>query len=121
MGHYDTDIRRWVVDGKTDGGQPYHSVQGYLFKPSGAFGYAVKLDYTEVAHRIVNGPEREEVIARVRGFPEYLDPHEAAWMALRRATERGTSEVTITDSQDGFWTLVVPDPPNGWPIMTDGR
>jgi transposase-like protein len=78
------------------------AVRGELFKPSGKWAYSVKLDYSDTA-----------AIAAASG---YVDPAVAAAHALRTATARGTSEVTVVEL-GAYWTLVVPDPPNGWPIM----
>jgi len=80
------------------------SIRGELFKPSGKWGYSVKLDYSDTA-----------AIAMPSG---YVDPSLAAVHALFTATERGTSGVSSGRLHD--WTLVVPDPPNGWPILVRG-
>lgn len=129
MGYLDTETDKWVVDGKTDGGQEYHSVEGYLFKSrSGKWEYKVKLDYSDTWHRLVNGLEFDQWQAdHPDETREYMEPGEAAWLALATATDRGTSGVTIRSNAQcedsmygiGLWTLVVLDPPNGWPIMSN--
>lgn len=81
-------------------------VEGYLFKPSGKWAYTVVLDYTGIL----------TVQGRPADGSTYLCPNEAAIRALRQATERGISGVTVT-STDDYFTLVVPDPPNGFPVM----
>lgn len=129
MGHYDEAKGQWIPDGKTDKGQDYNRVEANLFKSrSGKWGYTVYLDYTDIWHRIVNGPERTEWIAEHGEEKwEFLDPGIAAWMALNRATRNKTSDVSIrgnthiadeSPAGEGYWTLVVLDPPNGYPIMS---
>jgi hypothetical protein len=111
-----------MTDRITDGGQPYSSVYGYLAKTgSGKWGYDVKLDYTEVGEMTLASPEREKINAARREAGEdelpYLEANRAAWMALKLATEQGKSGVSIQDSQDGKWMLVVPDPPSSVPLV----
>lgn len=117
MGYYNEVTEEWVVDGKTDGGQIYAKVRADLFKPGGKWQYKVFLDYSDIWHRIVSSREREKWIADHSGeVPEYLDPAEAAWMALGAATVADRSGVTISGPECGY-VLVVLDPPNGYPIM----
>lgn len=90
-------------------------VSGHLFKPSGKWGYVAELDYGPDVPRLLSGPERSEWEAE-HGPAEYLNPSDAAERALERATSNGTSGVGINAVGD-YWTLVVTDPPNGWPVM----
>ena len=119
MGWHNEKTGEWVCDGKTDGDQPYYKVEGHLFNRDGKHKYTVYLDYSEIWPRIVNGPELEQYIAETGTTPKRLEVDEAAWIALRTATDAGTSDVTIRDNAKGTWTLVVIDPPNGWPVMAN--
>lgn len=98
---------QWV----TDGGQPISAVVGNLFTPTGKWKYEVSLDYTGIHHKPVSsGGRRDETI------PWMSDVGQAAEMALAAATDRGTSGVSIREL-GSYWTLVVSDPPNGWPVL----
>jgi hypothetical protein len=82
------------------------SVRAEVFKPGGKWMYSVKLDYSRTAE--------------IEHLPShYINPVEAAVLALKTATQRGTSEV-IFDHLYADWHMFVPDPPNGWPIMVTG-
>lgn len=98
---------QWV----TDGGQPVGSVSAELFTPSGKWKYSVLLDYTGIYHKPVSVDG-----VRDKSIPWTLDVGRAAELALAAATDRGTSGVSIRELGD-YWTLVVPDPPNGWPVL----
>lgn len=113
-----TEQSRLALAFTTDGGQRLSEVRGHLFTPTGKWKYDVSLDYSEIWHRIISQPARE-VAENIFGRLEYLSPEDAARMALDRASRRGTSGVSVRDLGD-YWTLVVPDPPNGWPIMATG-
>lgn len=129
MGYFDKKAKEWVVDGKTDGGQSYDCVKGSLFKArSGKYGYSVRLDYSEIWKGVVNGPEREAVLATGEESP-YIEANEAARIALATAYRRYKSgdyehetseEAAMLDYFPELgtdWILVVQDPPNGWPLM----
>lgn len=81
-------------------------VRAEVFKASGKWAYTVLLDYSRTA-MIANLPS---------GF---IDPAEAAELALAAATANGTSGVVFSTLPEG-WFMFVPDPPNGWPIMVAG-
>lgn len=81
-------------------------VRGEVFKPSGKWGYTVSLDYSQTA-TIQHQPSG------------YIEPSEAAALALATATRAGTSEVTFERLPEG-WRLVTFEPPNGWPVMATG-
>lgn len=93
-----------------------NNVVGYLFLPSGKWKYEVKLDYTG----LTEGELDEHGYSRLQ-HPDgsYLDAHDAAITALAMATAKGTSGVTINELGD--YILVVPEPPNGFPIMVIGK
>jgi hypothetical protein len=78
---------------------------------SGKWKYRVFLDYSDTWHRLQSPSHHPD---------GYLRPETAAWAALRKATEMGNSEVSVCNSQDGYFALVVRNPPNGWPIMALG-
>jgi hypothetical protein len=82
------------------------SVRAETFTQSGKWKYTVRLDYSRTP-AIVKLPSG------------WIDPNEAAILALETATRAGTSEVTFERLHEG-WTMFVPDPPNGWPIMVRG-
>jgi hypothetical protein len=81
-------------------------VRAETFKVSGKWAYTVYLDYSRTAtiQRLPSG---------------YINPGDAAVLALETATRAGTSEVVFEKLPDG-WFMFVPDPPNGWPIMVTG-
>jgi hypothetical protein len=76
------------------------SVEGHLFKPSGKWGYEVRLDYTGLDTTT-------------------HDQHALALQALAQATANATSRVILADLAN-YWTLVVTDGPAGYPIMVKG-
>jgi len=78
---------------------------------SGKWKYHVFLDYSGIWHQLQFPSHHPD---------SYLRPETAAWAALRKATEMRTSGVTVRNSQDGYFALVVQNPPNGWPIMALG-
>lgn len=75
-------------------------VPAELFNPHGKWKYSVKLDYR-------NQPDG------------YINPHDNATRAFEQASANGTSEVTMSTIPAG-WTLFVPEPPEGWPLMVRG-
>lgn len=81
-------------------------VKAHLFNPRGKWKYQVWLDYAG---------------ERGRGLPGegphgwHYDGAGMASRALRRATENGTSGVTISDL-GSYWHLFVSDPPQGVPL-----
>jgi hypothetical protein len=83
-------------------------VEGQTFKPSGKWAYEVFLDYSDIYHDD-GTPKRD-------GF---IDPGQAALDALHLATVRGTSGVRFR--HPGDLTLVVFDPPGGYPVMVPGQ
>ena len=85
----------------------------HLFKPSGKWEYEVFLDYTGMVEWDERGYTK-----LVGPGGKYLNPADAACEALRQATANGTSGVTI--SELGQYTLVVVEPPNGFPVMVVG-
>ena len=78
-------------------------VRGDLFKPSGKWEYTVTLDYRD-------------------GDYYSYDLHQEARDALRRATDRGISGVSISGLED-YWTLVVLEPyaEGSYPIVVHGK
>lgn len=89
--------------------KPYleaRSVRAEMFTDTGKWKYSVKLDYAQTA-AIVKMPSG------------YIDPGEAAALALAFATRQGTSGVNIEVLPER-WSLVVFDPPNGWPVLVHG-
>lgn len=86
----------------------WSKVRAHLHKPSGKWMYQVWLDYT--GERWVHGGKGPEGPA---GW--HFDGSEMAKRALARATDNGTSEVSIRELGD-HWHLFVPDPPQGYPI-----
>lgn len=84
----------------TDGGQRYDSVQAFMFKPNGKFKYEVELNYTK--SYIEN---------------DYTEPSDAAVIALIQSTIMGTSGIQSYKGDNEYWTIVVPDPPEGYPVM----
>jgi hypothetical protein len=79
-------------------------VPAHLFKPSGKWAYEVFLDYRGILD--ADGKSLDG---------KFIGPAQAALRALRQATERGTSGVTIKEPD--YYYLVVIDPPNGFPVM----
>lgn len=79
-------------------------VEGNLFKPMGKWKYEVKLDYSGIYTEEGNPVGRE-----------YLDPNEAALMALKQATDKGVSQVIL--EKPGDYHLVVFEPPAGFPVL----
>lgn len=81
-------------------------VEGHLFKPSGKWKYEVQLDYSGIYDKEGNVcvPGRR-----------YIDPAEAALMALKQATAKGLSGVSL--EKPGDYHLVVINPPTGFPAM----
>lgn len=84
--------------------------KGHLFKPSGKWKYDVELDYSLAGLVDDGGSIRRESDGR------WVDPGEAAQLALAASTDAGISGVTIRELGH-YWTLVVIDPPNGYPIL----
>lgn len=82
------------------------SILAEVFKPSGKWMYSVKLDYSNT-----------EAIEHLPSH--YIEPVEAAILALRTATRKGTSQVSFDHLTEG-WHLFVPDPPGGCPVMVTG-
>lgn len=83
---------------------------GHLFTPSGKWKYDVELDYGLAG---LNDDDRgtiRDTDGRV------VDAYDAAQLALTASTDAGISGVTIRELGD-YWTLLVPSPPNGWPIL----
>lgn len=78
------------------------NVPGMLFKPSGKWMYDVTLDYG------------------LQPPLPWVNCNENARRALHRATLEGTSGVVIADIPEG-WHLVVPEPPEGFPVMVHGE
>ena len=78
-------------------------VQAHLFNERGKWKYEVFLDYSG----------SWSLASDVNG---YIDPVDAAELALETATNAGTSGVMMRKLESG-WMLVVFEPPNGWPIM----
>jgi len=91
-------------------------VVGYLFKFTGKWKYEVMLDYTGMIEPLPEDEKWMRLKDPVTGG--FIDADEAAILALAQATRKGTSGVTISDI--GNWTLVVPEPPNGFPVMVVG-
>ncbi len=133
MGYFDKKAKKWVVDGKTDGGQSYDCVKGNLFKArSGKHGYAVRLDYSEIWKSVVVGPERDAVLATGEEV-SYIEPNEAALLAMATAclrsqagdyeheTSEEAAQLDYFSELGTGWILVVQDPPNGWPLMVMSR
>lgn len=117
MSYFDHVLQRTVPDGRTRDGQPYICIKAFLFSKSGKYKYEVELDYRHIWHRVATGPEREAWVEAHPGEKiEYLDPNDAAWMALAEATSTGMSGVKFSGPECGYF-LVVPDPPNGFPVM----
>jgi hypothetical protein len=94
---------------------PAHRLREYIestdvlaevFKPSGKWMYSVRLDYSNT-----------EAIEHLPSH--YIEPVEAAILALRTATRKGTSQVSFDHLTEG-WHLFVPDPPGGCPVMVTG-
>lgn len=65
-------------------------VQGYLFTPTGKWKYDVLLDYTDLDW-------------------DHWNIRENAEKALKQATEKGISGVSIKELGD-YWVLFVPEP-----------
>jgi hypothetical protein len=89
--------------------RPYKAatkVRAEVFKESGKWAYTVRLDYSRTP-AIIKLPSG------------WIDPEEAAVLALETATIEGTSEVRFARLPER-WTMFVPEPPNGWPIMVRG-
>lgn len=77
------------------------AVPAELFNQGGKWKYSVKLDY--------------------RNHPGgYLAPHDNARRAFEQASALGTSGVTFKRIPEN-WTLVVPMPPEGFPVMIRGE
>jgi len=91
-------------------------VVGYLFKFTGKWKYEVMLDYTGMIQPSPQGEDLVNLMDPITGG--FINADEAAILALAQATRKGTSGVTISDI--GNWTLVVPEPPNGFPVMVVG-
>lgn len=85
----------------------------HLFNLTGKWKYEVFLDYTGM----VEWDERGDT-KLVGPGGRFLNAGDAARDALRQATANGTSGVTI--SELGLYTLVVIEPPNGFPVMVRG-
>lgn len=78
-----------------------YQVKGNLFTENGKWKYAVALDYS--------------------GQWDATDPKNAAKNALRQATDRGTSGVTIREIPPGWWLVVLePNTRFAYPIMVRG-
>lgn len=89
-------------------GRDWSRVEAHLFKPGGKWKYQVWLDYSD---------EREELGVDLPGVGPagwHSDGHEMAKRALYRASNRGTSGVTIL-VLGSYWHLFVPNPPQGHP------
>jgi hypothetical protein len=84
----------------------WSKVKAHLFKPGGKWMYQVFLDYTGERHLGVPGEGPA-------GW--HWDGHEMAKRALARATDNGTSGVSIRELGE-YWHLFVPDPPQGFPM-----
>lgn len=83
---------------------------GHLFTPSGKWKYDVELDYG-LAGLVDDG--RGTILDADGGR---VEAHDAARLALAASTDAGVSGVTIRELGN-YWTLVVPKPPNGCPIL----
>jgi hypothetical protein len=81
-------------------------VPGHLFKQSGKWKYEVFLDYTGILN--MDGTP-------VGGEKNWMSANTAALRALKQATEKGTSGVSL--KVPGLYHLVVFNPPNGFPVM----
>lgn len=81
-------------------------VRGEVFNEHGKWKYSVSLDYRET-----------EGITTASG---YADPCCAARRALAVALHNGTSGMETPRKLPPGWTLVVFDPPNGWPVLVRG-
>lgn len=79
-------------------------VEGHLFKPGGKWKYEVTLDYSGIYD------ESGSPVGRT-----YIDPALAALMAMKNATQKGISGVSL--EKPGDYHLVVVDPPPGFPVM----
>lgn len=75
-------------------------VRGEIFNDSGKWKYSVKLAFPDYGDR-------------------YVTPHQQLEDALHLSTMRGLSEVTFRRLPIS-WTLVVFDPPFGYPAMVRG-
>jgi hypothetical protein len=76
-------------------------VQGNLFTENGKWKYTVVLDYT--------------------GLWDALDPNEAARTALRQATDKGISGVTLREVPQGWWLAVLePYTKYSYPVLAVG-
>lgn len=89
-----------------DPGRDWSRVRAHLFNPSGKWKYQVWLDYTGLRHRGLPGEGPA-------GW--HFDGDALAKHALNRATQGGTSGVSITQLGDR-WHLFVPNPPQGYPL-----
>lgn len=95
----------------------WSQVPANLFTPTGKWKYEVMLDYSGM---VVRDPVEGYKLGPDPETGRWLDPARAAQLALAQATRNGTSGVTISNL-NGYWTLVVFEPPNGWPICVHGQ
>lgn len=80
----------------------------WLFKPNGKYKYSVKLDFEGIIGQGCLDPQGK-----------YVDPSIATLKALRQATERGYSGVSLV--APGDYALVCIEPPWGFPILIQGE
>lgn len=89
----------------------WSKVPAHLFNDTGKWKYAVTLDYTDLLQM-----DESQDSPALSPAGVHWDGHGMARRALAQATGSGTSGVTIKEVHPG-WTLVVIDPPQGYPHL----